>query len=61
LSIINGICGAKSIEFISKDEVYQGEPIAILLDGLVIITFDDNKQLEINIGDKLIAGQTVLA
>ena len=59
LKLISGICNPK-IDFTEDINALQGEPIAIFIDGLAIITVKDTVQLDINIGDKLTAGQSVL-
>ncbi len=59
LQLISGICNTK-IELTKKENcmISQGEPIAIFVEGLAIITIKENDTFELNIGDKLKAGQT---
>jgi len=59
VEFISGICNG-NINLPSKLEVKQGDDILTFLDGLVIITIDIKYTLEVNISDKLVAGQTVL-
>ena len=59
VEFISGICNG-NINLPSKLEVKQGDDILTFLDGLVIITIDTKYTLEVDISDKLVAGQTVL-
>ncbi len=59
LKLISGICNPK-IEYTEDTNVLQGEQVAVFIDGLAVITVKNSIQLEINIGDKLTAGQSVL-
>ena len=59
LKLISGICNPK-IKYTKDTNILQGEPIAIFIDGLAIITVKDSIELDITIGDKLTAGQSVL-
>ena len=59
LKLISGVCNPK-IDYTEDKNVLQGEPIAIFIDGLAVITIEKSIELAINIGDKLTAGQSVL-
>ena len=59
VKLISGLCNNK-IKRIPNRNVIQGEKITVFLDGLVIISIDEKSKLMVNIGDKLISGQTVL-
>jgi len=59
LKLISGICNTK-IEYTENTTAEQGEPIAIFIDGLAIITLKENINIDLKIGDKLTAGQSVL-
>ena len=59
LKLISGICNPR-IEYTEDANALQGEQIAIFIDGLAVITIDNNIELDVNIGDKLTAGQSVL-
>lgn len=59
LKLISGICNPK-IDYTQDTNALQGEPIAIFIDGLAVIIVEDNIELDVNIGDKLTAGQSVL-
>ena len=59
LKLISGICNPR-IEYTEDTNALQGEQIAIFIDGLAVITIDNNIELDVNIGDKLTAGQSVL-
>jgi len=59
LKLISGICNPK-IEYTEDTNALQGEQVAIFIDGLAVITVKDSISLDINIGDKLTAGQSVL-
>ena len=59
LKLISGICNTK-IEYTENTTAEQGEPIAIFIDGLAIITLKENINIDLKIGDKLTAGQSIL-
>ena len=59
LKLISGICNPK-IDYTEDKNLLQGEPIAVFIDGLAVITIKDTISLDIKIGDKLTAGQSVL-
>lgn len=59
LKLISGICNPK-IDYTEDKNVLQGEPIAVFIDGLAVITVENSIQLDVSIGDKLTAGQSVL-
>ena len=59
LKLISGICNTK-IEYTENTTAVQGEPIAIFIDGLAIITLKENINIDLKIGDKLTAGQSIL-
>ena len=59
LKLISGICNPK-INYTEDSNALQGEPITMFIDGLAVITVDDSVNLDVNIGDKLTAGQSVL-
>ena len=59
LKLIAGICSPK-IDFENNAEVKQGDPIAVFIDGIAIITIKEDSNLVIKLGDKLKAGQTVI-
>ena len=59
LKLISGLCNPK-MKRIQEENVAQGDKISVFIDGLVIITIEDDHDLLINIGDKLTAGQTIL-
>ena len=57
LKLVGGLCNP-SIKFTSKHNVEQGDNIAVLVDGIAIVTIKDTHELDITIGEKLTAGQT---
>lgn len=59
MKIISGLCNSK-ITRIQETQVFQGDKITVLLDGMVVITVPETSELLIDIGDKLTAGQSIL-
>jgi len=59
IKLISGLCNPR-MKRIQDITVSQGDKIAVFIDGLVIITIEEETNLLINIGDKLTAGQTIL-
>lgn len=59
LKLISGLCNPK-IVFSDACEVKQGEDVAVFVQGSAVITLKEKKELHINIGDKLKAGQSVI-
>lgn len=59
IKLISGLYNHK-MKRIKESTVTQGDKISVFLDGLVIITIPKEYDLQINIGDKLISGQSVL-
>lgn len=60
LQLIGGFCNSK-IELIEKNNIEQGENISVFTDGIAILTLQNNEELNISIGDKIVAGQTVIS
>lgn len=59
LKLLSGHCNP-TIEYSKETEVKQGDDIAIFVDGIAIITLKEKRKLDISIGDKLIAAQTII-
>lgn len=59
IKLISGLCNHK-MKKLKETNVVQGDKISVFLDGLVIVTVPKEYDLMINIGDKLVSGQTVL-
>jgi len=59
VKLISGLCNHK-MKRVKESTVSQGDKISVFLDGLVIITIPKDKEVLINIGDKLTSGQTIL-
>ncbi|MEA2019813.1 MAG: hypothetical protein U9N59_15385 [Campylobacterota bacterium] len=59
LKLISGICNRK-IEYVDKEYAKQGENIGLFLDGIAVMTVKKEYLLMVKIGDKLIAGQTII-
>lgn len=59
MKMISGKCN-KEISLVEKKKVEQGENISVLTDGIVVISFLNNEKIDVNIGEKLTAGQSVL-
>jgi phosphatidylserine decarboxylase len=59
LKLISGICNAK-IDFDLDKNATQGESIGLFLQGNAIITVKKDHKLLVNIGEKLVGGQSVL-
>lgn len=60
IRFISGLC---NIALHKPDETIsyqQGDSLFTFIDGIVIITIKHNNNLAINIGDKLLSGQTIL-
>lgn len=60
IKLLSGFCN-NSIDITNSQNVEQGDNISVLTDGYVIITLKHDEQINVKIGEKLIAGQTVLA
>jgi len=50
----------KRVKKIQEKEVVQGDKISIFIDGVVVISVPQTKELLVQIGDKLTSGQTIL-
>ena len=59
IKLLSGLCNHK-MKRIQEATVSQGDKISVFLDGLVVITIPKETKLNINIGDKLKSGQTIL-
>jgi phosphatidylserine decarboxylase len=57
LSLISGICN-NSLDYLEKSNVEQGDNISLMVDGNAILSIKNNGNLDIKIGDKIVAGQT---
>lgn len=60
LKLLSGFCNG-SIDITSSQKLEQGDNISVLTDGYVVMTLKHNEEINIKIGDKLVAGQTVIA
>jgi phosphatidylserine decarboxylase len=59
VKFISGICNSK-IYFTQDSNVSQGDTVGLFLEGNAIITPKKQTSLEVKIGDKVIAGQSIL-
>lgn len=59
IKLVSGLFNHK-MKRIKENNVLQGDPIAVFLDGMVVITISNEHDTMVNIGDKLTAGQTIL-
>ena len=57
--LISGICNSK-IYFNQSSKVAQGDNMGIFLQGNVVVTVKKEYGLEVEIGQKLVAGQSIL-
>ena len=60
LTLISDICNPK-IEYTKQTNVSQGDRVAVFVDGLAILTLDKDIKSSVNIGDKLISGQSIVS
>ncbi|MEA3290520.1 MAG: hypothetical protein U9Q04_10120 [Campylobacterota bacterium] len=60
LKLIGGFFNS-AFSYTKKHNIEQGEPIAIITNGLAILTIDNSYDLKIKLSDKLISGQTLIA
>lgn len=51
---------SNAVDITSNEDISQGEAIATLVDGIVVVTLPKDETLNIKIGEKLKAGQTNL-
>lgn len=58
INLIGGFCNG-SFDITEKESVEQGENISVITDGVVVITLKGG-ECELNIGDKLTSGQSVI-
>lgn len=59
VKLVSGLCNTR-IKKVIERKVTQGEKLAVFLDGTVIITVQDDKDLLVQLGDKLTSGQSIL-
>jgi phosphatidylserine decarboxylase len=59
VKLVSGLCNPK-MKRIQENTVSQGDKISVFLDGMVVITVPETNELLITIGEKLIAGQSIL-
>ncbi|MEA3497438.1 MAG: hypothetical protein U9R16_00130 [Campylobacterota bacterium] len=59
LKLISGLCNPK-IKHTDSKNIKQGDSIALFIDGLAIITIQENQNLLVKIGDKLKSAQTII-
>ena len=57
--LISGICNSK-IHFTPSSKISQGDSMGLFLQGNVVVTVKKEHQLEVEIGQKLVAGQSIL-
>jgi len=59
LKLLSGLCNI-DIEKMEDTNISQGEEVSFFIDGIAIITIKDDCELLVNIGDKILSGQTIL-
>lgn len=59
LKLISGFFNV-DIEKLDSKNILQGDEILFFIDGMAVVTVDDNLDLLVNIGDKLVSGQSIL-
>ena len=60
LTLVSGICNPK-IKYTKQTSVLQGDRVAVFVEGLAILTLDKDIKSSVNIGDKLISGQSTVS
>jgi len=60
LKLLSGVCNV-SIDYSENPQVTQGERVSVFIDGIAVIRIKNDVELNINIGDKILAGQTKIA
>lgn len=60
MRLYSSLCNS-SIELEKVNELKKGEKIGVFLHGQVIIDFDDSYTLDVNIGQEIKSGETIIA
>ncbi len=60
LKLLGGTCNKEMLIDKNKDKISQGEKFGLFCEGQVLIQAKKGIKLSVNIGDKIVAGQTVI-